>query len=385
MRQVNSWGKVMSKRRIAVDEIGIGTVLPWDAYDEYGRLLLRKGLVVSTSTQIEGLIERGLFIDIQKRERAAPVVHESTPSTVASILEARRRLQLVCAADGAKAGFPEQIVGINRLLAAACRLNQDAALATALWQREGRYSIRHSVDVAVACQVIGSALKMEERELQATVAAALTMNISILHLQDSLQLQREPLTPEQHTVIQNHPEASAAVLREFGVKDELWLQAVMSHHEAIDGSGYKQGRTGDQIPVPAQLLSLADIYCARISSRSYRPALRPNAALRKLFLDQGKKVRDGLASQFIKAIGVFPPGTPVRLENGEIAVVTERGETAAQPVVSSIIGPRGMPLAVPVKRDTGRPTYGVREVVDWNDVGAMPSMQALWGKHGALE
>ena len=44
-----------------------------------------------------------------------------------------------------------------------------------------------------------------------------------------------------------------------------------------------------------------------------------------------------------------------------------------------------MPLAAPVKRDTGRPTYGVREVVDWNDVGAMPSMQALWGKHGALE
>ena len=116
-----------------------------------------------------------------------------------------------------------------------------------------------------------------------------------------------------------------------------------------------------------------------------RRALRPSTALKGLFLDQGKKVRDGLASQFIKAIGVFPPGTPVRLENGEIAVVTERGETAAQPVVSSIIGPRGMPLAVPVKRDTMRPTYGVREVVDWNEVGALPPMLALWGKHGALE
>jgi HD-GYP domain-containing protein (c-di-GMP phosphodiesterase class II) len=375
----------MNKRRIAADEIGIGTVLPWDAYDEHGRLLLRKGLVVSTSTQIEGLIDRGLFVDVQKRERATPVVQESTPSTVASILEARRRLQLVCAGDGAKADFVQQILGIHRLLAAACQLNQDAALATALWQREGRYSIRHSIDVAVACQVIGSTLKMEEDELQSTVAAALTMNISVLQLQDSLQAQREPLTPEQHAVIQNHPEASAAVLREHGVTDEFWLQAVLSHHEAIDGSGYKHGRSGDQIPVPAQLVSLADIYCARISSRSYRPALRPNAALRKLFLDQGKKVRDGLASQFIKAIGVFPPGTPVRLENGEIAVVTERGENASQPVVSSIIGPRGMPLAAPVKRDTGRPTYGVREVVDWSDVGAMPPMQTLWGKHAALE
>jgi HD-GYP domain-containing protein (c-di-GMP phosphodiesterase class II) len=227
-------------------------------------------------------------------------------------------------------------------------------------------------------------LKMDERELASTVAAALTMNISILYLQDSLQAQREPLTAEQQAVIQNHPEASAALLRERRVIDDFWLQAVMSHHEAIDGSGYKHGRTGDQIPVPAQLVSLADIYCARISSRSYRPALRPNAALRKLFLDQGKKVRDGLASQFIKAIGVFPPGTPVRLENGEIAVVVQRGETASAPGVCSIIGPRGMPLAAPIQRDTGRPTYGVREVVDWADIGAMPSMRSLWGQNGAV-
>ena len=386
LREMNSCGvKRMSKRRIAANELGIGTVLAWDAYDEHGRLLLRKGLVVSTSTQIEGLIDRGLFIDAQVRDRGPVVVHESTPSAAGSVMEARRRLQILCAGDAAKSDFSQQLLGIVRLINSACRLNQEAALATSLWQQEGRYSIRHSVDAAVACQVIGSALKMDEEDLASTVAAALTMNVSILQLQDSLQRQREPLTPEQHAVIQNHPEASTVLLRELGVTDEAWLRAVVSHHEAIDGSGYKHGTAGDEIPVPAQLVSLADIYCARISSRSYRPALRPNAALRKLFLEQGKKVRDGLASQFIKAIGVFPPGTPVRLENGEIAVVTERGESASTPQVCSIIGPRGMPLAAPVKRDTSRPTYGVREVVDWSDVGAMPPMHALWGKHGALD
>jgi HD-GYP domain-containing protein (c-di-GMP phosphodiesterase class II) len=211
------------------------------------------------------------------------------------------------------------------------------------------------------------------------------MNISILQLQDSLQSQQSPLTAAQREIIDNHPEASATILRERGVTDTMWLEAVVAHHEAIDGSGYKQARKGDQIPVPAQLVSLADIYCARISSRDYRAALRPNAALRKLFLEQGKRVRDGLASQFIKAIGVFPPGTPVKLENGEVAVVTERGETASTPAVFSIIGPRGMPLAAPIHRDTSRPTYGVREVVDWAEIGAMPSMRALWGNNGAIQ
>jgi hypothetical protein len=145
-----------------------------------------------------------------------------------------------------------------------------------------------------------------------------------------------------------------------------------------------RGHKGDEIPLTAQLLSLADVYCARISSRDYRPPLRPNAALRALFLEQGKRVRDGMASQFIKAIGVFPAGTPVRIENGEIAVVVQRGENASKPVVCSIIGSQGMPLAVPIRRDTSQPNFSVKEVVSWPELGAMPSMQSLWGKVAAL-
>ena len=83
-------------------------------------------------------------------------------------------------------------------------------------------------------------------------------------------------------------------------------------------------------------------------------------------------------------IGVFPAGTPVRLENGEIAVVTERGESANTPHVISIVAPEGMPLVKPVPRDTREPACGVREVMEWSKVGAMPSMHALWGKVGTI-
>jgi HD-GYP domain-containing protein (c-di-GMP phosphodiesterase class II) len=374
----------MTKRRIALTELEIGSALTCDAYDENGRLLLRKGQVITNASQIDRLIERGLFVEVQSTRGSAPAVAQETPSAASLILEARRRLQLVCTPNGSKQDFPQQIAAISELVTRACGLSAEAALATSLLQRNGRYSIRHSVDVAVACHVIGSALKMDERELSAMIAAALTMNISVLQLQDILQAQKEPLSENQLKIIRHHPEASAAMLVELGVTDELWIETVLSHHEAIDGSGYRQGRKGDQVPVLAQLVSLADVYCARISSRDYRPGLRPNAALKTLFLDQGKKVRDGLASQFIKAIGVFPPGTPVRLENGEIGLVTQRGASASTPQVCSIIGPRGMPLGVPVRRDTSRPTLAVREVVDWTEVGAVPSMQALWGQNGAI-
>ncbi|HEX2830680.1 MAG TPA: HD domain-containing phosphohydrolase [Burkholderiales bacterium] len=374
----------MGKRRIAANELTIGSVLAWDAYDANGRLLLRRGQIISSSTQLEGLIERGLFAQIDP-PREKPVVRvDVNPSAVALLLEARRRLALVCGPQGPKTGFPEHVMKIRELVREACRVSQDAALGMLLLERNGRYSVRHSVDVAIACEVVGPELGINEPELTSTVCAALTMNFSILQLQDDLQAQQAPLSAGQREVIHRHPEESAQLLRGCGVSDEIWLCAVLSHHEAVDGSGYLHGRKGDDIPLAAQLLSLADVYCARISSRDYRPSLRPNAALRALFLEQGKKVRDGLASQFIKAIGVFPAGTPVRIENGEIAVVVQRGQNASKPVVCSIVGPQGMPLAVPIRRDTSQPNFTVKEVVSWAELGALPSMQTLWGKVAAL-
>jgi HD-GYP domain-containing protein (c-di-GMP phosphodiesterase class II) len=374
----------MGKRRIAANELAIGTVLEWDAYDESGRLLLKRGQVISSNSQLEGLIERGLFTEIEPTPETPVPVPEAAPSAVALIVEARRRLALVCGPNGPKGDFPGQILKIRELIRESVRVSQDAALAMPMLDRNGPTSIRHSVDVAIACQVVGAELGISEPELTSVVAAALTMNLSILQLQDDLQAQQAPLSAGQREVIHKHPEESVQLLRERGVTDELWLNAVLSHHEAIDGTGYVYGRKGDDIPVASQLLSLADVYCARISSRDYRAPLRPNAALRALFLEQGKKVRDGLASQFIKAIGVFPAGTPVRIENGEIAVVVQRGQNASKPLVCSIVGPQGMPLAMPIRRDTSQPNFTVKEVVSWPELGAIPSMQSLWGKVAAL-
>ncbi|MGZ8228387.1 MAG: HD-GYP domain-containing protein [Burkholderiales bacterium] len=372
------------KRRIGVDELAIGSVLPWDAYDSSGRLLLRKGEVISSRNQVEALIERGLFVETPSAHDAV-VVTKDSPSALALILEARQRLQLLCALDRPKENFAAQVIGVRHLIGGACSLSAEAALATALMQRHGRYSIRHSVDVAITCAVVGALIEVSEPQLTSIIAAALTMNISMLDLQDTLQAQQEPLTAVQRDTIRRHPQTSAELLRKLGVEDEPWLHAVLCHHEAIDGSGYALARRGEEVPIPSQFILLADVYCARISHRLYRRALRPNAALRALFLDQGKKVQDGLASRFIKAIGVFPPGTPVRLNNGEIGVVTHRGAKAAAPRVSAIIGVGGMPHLVPIKRDTDNPTYAVREVLEWSEVGAPPSMQSLWGKVAARD
>ena len=369
----------MAIRQLSPDDLSVGSKLPWNVFDLHGRLLLRIGQVLESQRQIDGLCERGLFTDgkTTRIEEAEATPPPDRISAFSLILEARHRLELACAPNASRDNFADHIARVCALIGQALKLNKDAAMATMLLNREVRYSIRHSVDAAMITQIVASFVGMQESELASITAAALTMNISMLAKQDELQHHQQPLTDEERQIIHHHPLESRNLLLQFDVSDELWLNIVQDHHEAIDGSGYPAKKTGDDILLPTRIVSLSDIYCARVTGRDYRPPLRPNAALRAIFLGQGA-VEKFLSVQFIKALGVFPPGTPVRLTNGEIAIVTHQGEKANAPLVASVIGPRGVPFASPIKRDTSLSLYSVREAVDFSELGGTANIQAIW-------
>src|SRR4051812_9164020 len=105
----------MARRRIERSELVIGSVLGWDAYDGAGRLLLRRGHIVSSANQIEALLERGLYTEPDKpRPESAPVRNESA---VALILDARERLERLCADNTGGDTFGARIVAVRKLIA----------------------------------------------------------------------------------------------------------------------------------------------------------------------------------------------------------------------------------------------------------------------------
>ena len=91
-----------------------------------------------------------------------------------------------------------------------------------------------------------------------------------------------------------------------------------------------------------------------------------------------------LAAYFIKELGTAPPGAFVRLQNGEIGVVTRRGKATATPIVHAFIGPRGAPLSFPIQRDTGKELYAMRDTLSCDQAMLPFSMQQLWGEEAAL-
>jgi hypothetical protein len=122
---------------------------------------------------------------------------------------------------------------------------------------------------------------------------------------------------------------------------------VRLHHDAGPGPLGSRG-DGERL---ARLLRRIDLFGARLAPRRSRNAMSGAAAARAVFLDElGQPDEAGAA--LIKTVGLYPPGSIVRLANGEVGIVFKRGFSANEPLVAALIGKSGSPLSNPVPRDT---------------------------------
>jgi HD-GYP domain-containing protein (c-di-GMP phosphodiesterase class II) len=352
--------------KISENIIEIGKPLPWDCYDTQGLLLLRKGFVVENPRQITALIERGLFAD-ETGSAAIPEVKKEEPASPFQIIDSfKYRLQSIFESFSSPkdAEIPQRVIRLCADIQKICKIDADATLGYFHLAHTGeRYTVVHPLHIAVLCEVIGQKKGLAGDERMPLLAAALTANIGMLDLQEKLQLQTAPLTREQHEAIRLHPLHTVEKLMEAGIQEERWIKTVLHHHEKLDGSGYPGALKGDDLTLLIRIVSLADTYSAMITPRVYRGHILAQEALRDIFLKRGAEIDPGIAQLFIKELGVFPPGACVRLHNGEIAVVIKRSTNRACPIVQSLIGPRGAPLPVPVKRDTSQPNNAIKEMV----------------------
>ena len=152
-------------------------------------------------------------------------------------------------------------------------------------------------------------------------------------------------------------------LRDIGIKDAQWLQAVELHHERLDGSGYPHGLAGDAIPLGARIVALADAFTAMMRPRGDRPAFLARDALRELYAQASGRYDARLVQVLIRQFGVYPPGTVVKLANGEVGVCVRRTADARKPVLQAVIDPTGQLYATPKRRNTDDTASKIVEVL----------------------
>ena len=132
-----------------------------------------------------------------------------------------------------------------------------------------------------------------------------------------------------------------------------------------------------------RVINIGDSAC--LSPRRYRTGMLATEVMRDLFINQASSIDVYLAGQLVKILGVYPPGTFVRLQNGEVSVVVRRGKTGTTPLVISFIAPRGGHLTYLIKRDTREKIFAVRGGVRVEQKDMPYTMQQLWGKQAELQ
>ena len=223
-----------------------------------------------------------------------------------------------------------------------------------------------------------------------SIGGALTMNIANLSLHDEMYARAARPSPEQLSEIRVHPSESLRLLEHIGKFDKPWLDAVGSHHENIDGSGYPRSLRGTDIALSARMLRVADIFAARLTGRNARRPQHWNIQrmrdtrniVQHIFGSDQPLLDSPLMTQLIAALGRFPPGSLVRLNNMELAVVARRipGELETPREVLSIRDSLGHIMNAPRRRNIGYRQYQIRNYAnDESPPLAAYDWQKIWG------
>ncbi|MFW5488386.1 MAG: HD-GYP domain-containing protein [Desulfovibrio sp.] len=211
-------------------------------------------------------------------------------------------------------------------------VHRNDAAGICLTQLRGRddYTYTHSVNVGLLSVVFGVSLGLEHAEVIRLGLAGIYHDIGKLRLPNEIIAKPGRLTPSEYRIAQTHALEGYRIMAEQADIHPDLLSAVAEHHERYDGSGYPRAIHGAGLNRFARLLSVVDVFDALTSDRPYAKAKTPSEAFRVMYSARGKSFEPQYVERFIKAMGIYPPGSFVRLNTGSYGVVC--GSNSAQPL-----------------------------------------------------
>lgn len=397
----------------------LGMRLDFTIYDEHGRMLLARNQMLNDQHLLDILQERPqLFADPDESKepmkvvmasldqaifRNAPLKDIDTFHTLKNVqrpepvdvslpqawsdLEDRLRAALgnlssePHVAHDALQRIDPVIAGVHKLLAKDEAGSLFLLVNRAVTGFTG-YSTLHSLLCSALAVSIGKSSGLNDTEQQALERSALTMNVAVKGLQDTMAAQKAAPTNEQLAVIDRHPTASANLLRAAGVQDRLWLDAVTLHHDPIAASVPLANLGGAERV--ARVLQVVDRYTASLSPRSSRAGREAREATRSVVRLPGSTTHDPVGLVLLQTMGLYPAGSYVRLTTGDVAVVLHQGERPNTPHVSTVVNKRGEPIGTPKLVDTGMPEHAVSEGLSGSEIRVRLSEQLMLRQLGAL-
>ncbi len=266
----------------------------------------------------------------------AKSIHSGALEKLMNVLEGIR--------NGSAISMPELEVVTGAMVDSVLRNSTAMALLVRMQQKD-EYISAHSMASSVWALIFGRHLGLDKEALKAVGLGGLLLDVGKMKMPNQLLQKKGELTDPEMAYIRTHVDIGLEVLRESGDVDRRIMEMVATHHERYDGSGYPKGWKGNQIPVFGRIGGIVDSYSAMITDRPYAKAMSSYDAMREFKALSDKHYQAEMVEQFIQALGIFPVGTLVELNTGEIGIVLkEHHATRLQPELAIILDSEKHPL-----------------------------------------
>lgn len=327
-------------------KVRIGCVLPGmvlgkSIYSSTGNVLLAAGMVLD-NRYIKRLKEIGIpavyIKDSRFKEVDSPpeVVLENTRIQTQS--EVRRVFEQIEHNGKVNLGSTKQMV--NKILEEILA-SRDVLISLSDIRTYDDEVFGHSVSVCILSIMTGLKLGYNQLQLRELGVGSLLHDLGKACIAKTILNKKQRLTPQEFDGIKEHCRLGFEILHKQEEINLLAAHVALQHHEKYNGSGYPRGLKGAEIHEFARITAVADVYDAMTSDRIYRPAFTPMEAVQVLLESMGSHLDPDLVKIFIKNIALYPVGSIVTLNTGEVGVVVfTHPHFTDRPVVRLILDKR---------------------------------------------
>jgi HD-GYP domain-containing protein (c-di-GMP phosphodiesterase class II) len=238
------------------------------------------------------------------------------------------------------------------------------------------YTFTHSVNVCIFAIAIGKRLHLGKRQLYDLGVAALLHDVGKSRVPLELIQKEGALTEKEWRMMQSHPWYGVLALFQMQQSSDLPYRGMVTayeHHMKIDVTGYPRPVRRRNISFYSKIIAVADGFDAATSRRSYQTPIQPDEVLREMWQNRRRGYDPVLVKELVNLVGIYPVGTCLLLDTGEVAVVQSRNpepDLLNRPLVRVAISPEGeilnpAPIAdLAEKTSGGRFTRSIVKVAD---------------------
>lgn len=198
--------------------------------------------------------------------------------------------------------------------------NPDALMLFSALKARGGYFLDRAMNCSIYLITFTRFLGMEQPDIEKAGMVGMSLDVGMLQIPDAILQKPGPLTPEEIRIVRTHVDLGTKKMQESGMAADIVAFAAQ-HHERADGSGYPKGLRGTDLNAIGACAGIIDTFGAMTTKRPYADAISPSNVLGIMHKWKDKVFNGWLIEEFIRCIGVFPVGSVVELNSGEVGVV----------------------------------------------------------------